>query len=142
MNKGRYSAWAGIGHSSYLDVMEAIFGRRTEDFKKMKKEMRFETIWPIIDNHNCGDIDGFPRPDQMCAFTFEATTQAALVKALNREEQFKEAIQDFMGMVATDRLEVILRELKRQREEDEFKDARLGEAKPELIAKKKRGKAS
>lgn len=83
----RYQAWAGIGHEKYMDVMLSVLnGKGDEVWRKKVKEMRFETLWPIVDNETCGPIDGYPKPKQMMAFAFTPSAQAAICNALNSVE--------------------------------------------------------
>ena len=88
--KDRYACWAGISHEKYLDVMASVFNGAGEGiWRKKVKEMRFEILWPIVDNETCGAIDGFPRPDQMCAFAFSPTVQREICDALNLQDAFR-----------------------------------------------------
>jgi len=86
----RYQCWAGIGHEKYLDVMTSILnGEGEEIWRKKVQEMRFETLWPIVDKETAGDIDGFPRPDQMLCFAFSPSDQEKICEALNLADSLR-----------------------------------------------------
>lgn len=89
MSEQRYQCWAGVSHENYLDVMASILDGSRQDWIKKVKEMRFETIWPVIDNETCGQIEGFPKPNQMMCFCFDPKDQARVAKAMNQLDQLE-----------------------------------------------------
>jgi len=73
----RYEAWAGLGTTEGL---EAVI-KTLEGIEVSKPYV--DAIWPIVDTWNCGVIDGYPKIDQIAAFTLTAEMQRHMVDILN-----------------------------------------------------------
>jgi hypothetical protein len=80
----------------------------------------------------------------MVCFTFDSAVQARLVASLNREEQFKDAIKDFMGMCVQDNALKLIDKLKAMEAKEKSKPVgpeKPSEARAKKKAPKKRGEA-
>jgi hypothetical protein len=66
--KKRFISWAGWANSVAF----------SKDFEGI------DILWPIIDNKNCGEINGEPRPDQFYCVAFSSESQAEICKLLNK----------------------------------------------------------
>lgn len=49
-----------------------------------------DTIWPIVDNKTCGEINGEPRPDQFYCIAFSSEAQGNICRLLNEQEKLAE----------------------------------------------------
>lgn len=76
----RFSAWAGR------------YKLKDHFFKNI------DTIWPIVDNKNCGEIQGEPRSDQFFCIAFDFITQGIICNTLNNNiehiEEYEKILND------------------------------------------------
>lgn len=73
--KKRFEMWCGTGWPKGW----------VKAFNLKIPEDECVVVWPIVDTETCGNIDGFPKPEQWYCIAFTSESQLEICNLLNKK---------------------------------------------------------